>query len=80
MLDYFFEVDSLVDQVSELDPKRKVLKCRRVHNRVVEDQFTKLHKLVNLLNITWFTMVMLLLSSNLKQMLVMYSTYLILFL
>lgn len=76
----FFDVESLVHVLSKLNPDCDVVIGRRVHGRIIEEYFTQLHEFIDLLNKETITMVWLLLSSSLRQMCVMYSTYCILFL
>ena len=80
MLNYPLKMNPLIDKLPEVDPKLTVIKFRRVHNRVVKNDFAQLHKLIDLLYIKKDTIVPLLLSSNFIHISMMYWMYLVFFL
>ena len=63
---------------SELHPSFNIIECWRYHSSVLNNYLTQLHELVDLLNRYTLTIVLLWLSSILRQMSVINSTYLIL--
>ena len=72
MLNNTLKMNPLVDKLPEVYPELAVIKFRWIHNRIVENNFTQLHKLVNLLYIMKDTIVPLLLSSSFIQISIMY--------
>ena len=63
----------LIDKFSKSYPHLYVIKRRRKHHRVIEDDFAQLHKFIDLLYKYRDTIVWLLLSSSFKQIYVMYQ-------
>jgi len=44
----FFQLNTFIDHLSKLDPPLNILKSRWIHDRVVENYFTQLHKFIDL--------------------------------
>lgn len=48
MLNYVFEMKIAIDELSEGNPELNIIIFGREHNRIVDDNFAELHKLIDL--------------------------------
>ena len=80
MLYYRFEVELHIEEPSEFHPDLNIIEGWWSHCLILENDFAELIELVDLLRKGKITIDLLLLSSSFRQMSVMYSTYLILYL
>lgn len=80
MLHQTLEPQFSITEAAKLHPAGQILKSRRKHHGIFEEESTELHELVDLLGSGRLTMDRLLLLSSRRQRSVMYSTYRILYL